>query len=520
MQDQFKQIRQFLEAIYTRRRLFIVVSAIVALLAVIITCFIPKRYEAKSTVFIERNVINSLMKDLTISPSIDDSVRVLRYYMVSRDMVTRVLRHMDMDADPRYADPEKYEGLVKKCQDQTYISFRGQDLFFISLIDPDPNFAKDYINTLVNIYVEENLSKKREESYGANRFISEQVAFYKQKLDETDTKILDFRKKTGIYSTVDEASLMAQIAKDEDALSQLKGLKTESYATIETIKEQLDLLRRRFAAGNASSLDLRSAKDRIRELQAKVDELLMVYNDQYPTVVKLREQIAELKAKDWPATPVTSSEQDNYNPIDDPIYVDLKKRLNTAQSDLNSLLAKEKELKASIKTNQALLRDFPQDKKTLNDLERERAMQAKIYDQLLQRVGVSEVSKQMEVADKAATFRIVDPAILPTKPVGKKRLLLMLIGVFGGLAAGFSAVLIAEHIDDSIKGTQDIRDLGVTVLVEIPYILSEAEATSVRKKDKATFVFAAFCTIMISLMMLHDLLGMGLIDRIVKNLTL
>ena len=74
-----------------------------------------------------------------------------------------------------------------------------------------------------------------------------------------------------------------------------------------------------------------------------------------------------------------------------------------------------------------MLRNFPEDKKALNDLERERAMQASIYEQLLQRVGVSEVSKQMEVADKATTFRIVDPAILPTKPVGTKRILLMLL---------------------------------------------------------------------------------------------
>ena len=62
------------------------------------------------------------------------------------------------------------------------------------MIDLDPAFARDYINTLVNIYVEENLADKREESYGANRFLAEQVTFYKQKLDEIDAKIIDFQK--------------------------------------------------------------------------------------------------------------------------------------------------------------------------------------------------------------------------------------------------------------------------------------------------------------------------------------
>ena len=181
------------------------VAATVALLAVFSTFFKTKVYEAKSTVFIERNVINSLMKGITVSPSMDDRIRVLRYYMLSRDMVTRTLKKMDMDADARYMDAENFQGLVLKCQEQTDISVRGNDLFFVSMIDSDPVFAKEYINTLVNIYVEENLSDKREESYGANRFLTEQVTFYKQKLDEIDARIIDFRRETGIYSTVNEA---------------------------------------------------------------------------------------------------------------------------------------------------------------------------------------------------------------------------------------------------------------------------------------------------------------------------
>ena len=106
-------------------------------------------------------------------------------------------------------------------------------------------------------------------------------------------------------------------------------------------------------------------------------------------------------------------------------------RMNAAQSSLNAMEAKEKELKASVQANQALLRNFPQDEKILNDLERERSMQAAIYEQLLQRVGVAEVSKQMEVSDKTTTFRIIDPAVQPTSPVGTERLKLMLLGVLG-----------------------------------------------------------------------------------------
>jgi hypothetical protein len=145
-------------------------------------------------------------------------------------------------------------------------------------------------------------------------------------------------------------------------------------------------------------------------------------------------------------------------------------------------------------------------------------MQASIYEQLLQRVGVSEVSKQMEVADKATTFRIVDPAILPTQPVGTKRLLMMILGVLGGIACGLGAVFVIEHVDSTIKGSEDLRKMGVTVLAEIPFIWSEKDIQSMRKKDKVAFAFAGVCALMIGGMLVHDLLGLSLIDHAITNL--
>ena len=55
--------------------------------------------------------------------------------------------------------------------------------------------------------------------------------------------------------------------------------------------------------------------------------------------------------------------------VNDPIYVDLKMRLNLTQSELNALIAKESALAGRIATNQTMLKNFPEDKKTLNDME-------------------------------------------------------------------------------------------------------------------------------------------------------
>lgn len=517
MDSPIVQIKKYLQALYNRRYLFLFISVTTALLIVIASFFAPKKYEAKSTVFIEENVVNSLMKGITVSPSMTDRIRVLRYHMLSRDIISRVLKKLEMDV--KSETPDAFEGLIRRCQETTVISLRGSDLFFVSFVSTDPQFAKDYINTLVNTYVEENLAAKREESFGANRFLAEQVAFYKAKLDEIEDELYNYRKKTGIFSSVSEASMMQEIKAYEEEIKTLRLKKNEQLAKVNTMREQLNAMRSMSASQGSSLLDLMggSGEDmRIDALRAQVEELLLVYNDQYPAVVKLREQIAELEKRqvEVPA-PASSPAVDTFNPFEDPVFVDLKMRMNSAQSDLTALQARESELLSQVESNKRILNNFPQDKKLLADLERERNMTQNVYETLLQRVGVAEVSKQMEVADKATTFRIVDPAILPTFPVGAKRLYKMLFGLAVGIGAGLAAAFAREKLDDTVKDADALRSLGMTVLVEIPLMFDEQQARLVRKKDRLVYSYAGVCLSLIAVMIGHDLLGLTVLDQFV-----
>ncbi|MDY0269706.1 XrtA system polysaccharide chain length determinant [Trichloromonas sp.] len=517
MDSPILQLKKYLHALYNRRYLFLLISVTTALLIVISSFFYPKMYEAKSTVFIEENVVNSLMKGITVTPSMADRIRVLRYHMLSRDIISRVLKKLDMDVKTETS--EAFEGLIRHCQETTEINLKGSDLFFVSFIDSDPQFAQIYINTLVNTYVEENLAAKREESFGANRFLSEQVAFYKKKLDDIEDEINNYRKKTGIMSTASEASLLEEIKTRDEDLKGLRLKKLELTASVNTMREQLNMMKSSASSQGSSLLDLigGSGDDmRIDALRSQLEELLLVYNDQYPAVVKLREQIAELE-KRQAEQPVqgTGPAVDNFNPFEDPVFVDLKMRMNTAQAELNALLAREREFLAQIEQNKKILANFPQDKKILADMERERSMTQNVYETLLERVGVAEVSKQMEVADKATTFRIVDPAILPTFPVGVKRLYKMLLGIALGIGAGLAGVFAREKLDDTVKDADMIRSLGVTVLAEIPYMYNEEDTLRVRKWDRLVYSYAGVCLFCIAVLIGHDLLGLSVFDRFI-----
>lgn len=87
----------YLKALYRHRYAFIIVALLTMTLVTAYSYTIPKKYKADSTVFIETNVINSLIRGIAVTPDMDSRIRVLRYSMLSRDLLTKTLTEMDAE---------------------------------------------------------------------------------------------------------------------------------------------------------------------------------------------------------------------------------------------------------------------------------------------------------------------------------------------------------------------------------------------------------------------------------------
>lgn len=141
----------------------------------------------------------------------------------------------------------------------------------------------------------------------------------------------------------------------------------------------------------------------------------------------------------------------------------------------------------------------------------------KLYEQLLERQGVTEVAKQMEVADKTTTFRIVDPAVLPRGPVSINRFKVMLLGVFVGIGAGLGLVVLLEMIDGRFKDIDSLRQLGVPILAEIPTIPDPVKQARMKKFNIARYACVGCGVLVVGVFLVHDALGLGFIDRFIVD---
>ena len=75
-----------------RNKVLCILSALAIMTAVtVVSYLLPNKYEASSTVFIEKSVISELLKGLTITPSAEEKIKVLSYALNSRTLISKVL---------------------------------------------------------------------------------------------------------------------------------------------------------------------------------------------------------------------------------------------------------------------------------------------------------------------------------------------------------------------------------------------------------------------------------------------
>lgn len=487
MQSTGFEYKKYLQLIVRRKELFIALVMLVMTGAIIFSFVLPRKYVATSTVFIEKNVISELVKGLTATPSMEDTIRVLTYAITSRTLLTKVADSLDMNISRgKSVDMEE---VINKLQRDTTVRVRDRNLFTISYTDRNPRMARDFVNALVRLYIEENTSSKRGESYDATKFLSEQIDSFKTKLEKAEQELNDYKRDKGGVISVDEGRLFQEINVSQQKLYDL-----------ELQRRQLEG-KRRITRKSSDPLEVK-----LTALQKRLDELRVEYSEGYPEIIKVKGDMETVRDQ---MKTRASKEKQSLDPLE----------LEKIESEIAAIKASEDSLRRYIATNQKLLQSLPSAKAGLEKLELAKNNQKNIYDQLFARHGQSEVSKQMEVQDKTTTFRIVDAAVLPKKPASPNRLKIMLMGIVGGIAAGFGVLLVLEQMDGTVKDVDFVKGFGLPVLAVISRIHNQQEEDLQKRRTVRIFSVAGVYLLLLLCFPLMEVLGLTYVDRLLDTVS-
>lgn len=249
-------IRRYLQIIYKKRYLIMAVAVGITTLVIAASYLRAKTFEVSSTVSVEKNYLDVLMKDISVGSSTDVPVQALSAVMLSRGNILKVMSQLEVDLESK--GEAEIERLVKHFQKTTKINVElnrsGRQLFTVSFRGGNPRFIRDYVNTLINLYIIDSLSSKRHDAAGANRFVLEQIDLYKGKIDRIEAELAQRPKEQGLQQLPERLSAL------QKKYDELLVLYTERHPEVTRLKAEIESAREKLLLDQKSGKDAESGQ--------------------------------------------------------------------------------------------------------------------------------------------------------------------------------------------------------------------------------------------------------------------
>jgi len=529
-------LRLYLDLLFRNRWWALVAMIIGGIAAGIVAYVSPKIYESKSTVLVEDDdVLRTLTRSLAVAPSLISKMQFLEQRLLTRDNLTQIARRLDLDLEAR--SPRELELLLNQMRGDIAIraSGRGQ-LIEIAFQHDEPTVARDVVAMLTDMLLEENLGAKRVEAHQAYDFISQQLEIYRTRLEESERRLREFKQKNLVEAGVgaampagDGGEDMAPVAAfgDVNRLEQHR----EQLSTLEITLGQLKMQRSEFAKqleqeprwisaqqdyGAGSGATASETEQRIAAMESKIEELRLVYTDRHPAILQLQTQIEQLTAaRNTEADGASEGEVDELADLGDqvlnPTYVSLKEKISGLDATISASTAEAEQLRTKIAGLEKVILDVPRKEQELVALRRDYAVNSSTYNNLLKRLEEARVTKELEVQDRGGRIRVIEPATVPYKPVKPNRVMILLMGLGGGLAAGYGIGFLRHLMDNTVKSEDDVRGLvGLPVLGQIPTMITHNDRRRHRLSNLAFGTVASFAVLVFGGVLWLELRGVGL----------
>lgn len=346
--------------------------------------------------------------------------------------------------------------------------------FNVSYTAPNPLQAQQVCTELTNVIINENFKDMEQVARSTTDFLGRQVEDQKRKLDDLDSKLATFKKQyIGQLPGDEDKNLQLLVAMnsqlDADTQNLNRAQQDKAYAE-SVLAQQLAAWK-----SSRSSTDPLTLQKQLADLQSQLITLKARYTDDYPEVVKAKNDIQELQKKldeiNAAAENPSASTDTKGNLTEPPEIQQLRGQLHQNANIITQLTRDQQRLQKQIQTLQGRVALSPGIEEQYKQLTRDYDTAQKVYNDLLSKKSQSEMQTAMQREQQGEQMSVLRPADVPDSPSFPDRLVFTGGGLAGGLAIGFGLMLWFELRDKSVRTEQDvIAILGLPVLTQVPWV--------------------------------------------------
>jgi capsular exopolysaccharide synthesis family protein len=431
-------------------------------------------YTAQASVLIKTNRTSSLTglgEDLGRLESLvqensptDTQAKIVISVPVIQETITSLSLKNDQ------GEPLTVEDLLENF---TVEAVKGTDVLEVSYTDEDPQLAAKVINKVVDTYIQQNIQANREEAISAGKFMLQQLPRTEEAVQKAELALRRFKEKNKIIVLQEEATAAVNtISKLEDEIAQAQAQLADVNARLGKLQNQAKLNSQE-AVSAVNLSQVAGTQKVLTELQEAQTELTVArtrYLPGHPTVANLEEKVAALRSLLQQRVEQAGGENQPVSTANlqmGEVRQNLIEDLANTDKERVGLERRIAELTNTWSVYKQRANILPKLEQTQRELERKLKAAQTTYETLLTRLQEINVAENQNIGNA----RIISPALVPDKPSGARKALMVAGGGILGILLGIIAALTADLIDRSIKTVKEAREVfQYTLLGVIPSV--------------------------------------------------
>ena len=306
-------------------------------------------------------------------------------------------------------------------------------LILVNYRSPDPRKAADFVNAVVESYIDQTYKIRYRASASLATFMTGQIDELKAKMEKSSQALAAFEKELNMIRPEETNGIVsARLLQLNTEYTTAQSERVKKEAAFQSLKNgQLEA-----AEVSAQGEPLRKLVDRLNEAQEHFADADRQYGDRHVEYKKAQDKVRALTAElEQAKTQVSLRAESEYKEALNRESI-LKKQVSDTKAEFDGLNA----------------RSFQ-----FQNLRREADADRKLYEELANRIKEAGINAGFQ----NSSIRLADPAEPSQNPIFPNIPRNIELAFFVSLALGVAAALTADGMDATLRSTEDVeRVLG------------------------------------------------------------
>lgn len=502
MQELFQQILEHAHGIWRFRRYAIVTAWAVAIAGWAFLFFLPDVYQADSRIFVDtKTALKPVLQGIVIDQDVNGQLNLVRQSLLSQAQLEPIAEDTGL-VDKRSMTTKQIASTLESMRSRVEVTVTpaGADggerdagnIYGIHYKDSSRERALKIVEVLKTLFIENTLGGKRAGTENAQKFLETQIADYEARLRAAEDRLAAFKKTNVGMMPTDQGGYFTRLQGEIDAANKTESALALATSRRDELKRQLRGEAPAAAAtgfvgipGTPGAGSGGGTLARIKEAQARLDDLLLRFTDKHPDVVAARatlvqlterqeNEIAALRRGD-PGAAASSGASAN------PVYQSIQLALNQAEVEIASLRRELTNHRTRVAESRQSLDTMPQVEAEYARLNRDYDVTKANYTALVERLEKSRLGEEASTSG-SVKFDVIEPPNAAFNPISPHRQLLVLAILLAAIGAGGGLAAVLHLFKPVFNSSRELASVtGLHVLGAVSLFQMEARQTLLKR---------------------------------------